>query len=145
MSRLGSVIFTAALFLATLIALGLLVLPIVAIFARVPLHLLIDQMRDPIVRDALMLTVTTNAIALAVILLVGTPAAYLLGTRRFRGREVVKTTSTPIHWKTSESRPMRPENAASSPMPATVGGRTSGSSTSVMMTSRPRNRRVPSR
>ncbi len=38
-----------------------------------------------------MLTATTNAIALAVILLVGTPAAYLLGTRRFRGREVVIT------------------------------------------------------
>ena len=84
-------VFTAALFAATVLALGLLVLPIVAIFARVPLHLLIDQMRDPIVRDALMLTATTNAIALAVILLVGTPAAYLLGTRRFRGREVVIT------------------------------------------------------
>ena len=43
-------------------------------------------MDDPIVRDALALTITTNAIALASILLVGTPAAYLLGTRRFRGR-----------------------------------------------------------
>jgi molybdate transport system permease protein len=91
MSRLGGVVFTVALFLATVLALGLLVLPIVAIFARVPLHLLIDQLRDPIVRDALMLTATTNAIALAVILLVGTPAAYLLGTRRFRGRELVIT------------------------------------------------------
>ena len=77
MSRLGGVLFTLALFAATVVALGLLVLPIVAIFARVPLHLLIDQLRDPIVRDALMLTATTNAIALAVILLVGTPAAYL--------------------------------------------------------------------
>jgi molybdate transport system permease protein len=91
MSRLGGVVFTAALFAATVLALGLLIVPIVAIFARVPLHLLIDQMRDPVVRDALMLTATTNAIALAVILVIGTPAAYLLGTRRFRGREVVIT------------------------------------------------------
>jgi molybdate transport system permease protein len=91
MSRLGGAIFAVALFAATVLALGLLVLPIVAIFARVPLHLLFDQMRDPVVRDALMLTATTNAIAIAVILLVGTPAAYLLGTRRFRGREVVIT------------------------------------------------------
>jgi molybdate transport system permease protein len=90
-SRLGGVIFTVVLFAATVFALGLLILPIVAIFARVPLHLLIDQMRDPIVRDALLLTATTNAIALAVILLVGTPAAYLLGTRRFRGRDLVIT------------------------------------------------------
>ncbi len=48
-------------------------------------------MSDPIVLDALLLTATTNAIALAVILLVGTPAAYLLGTRRFRGRTIVIT------------------------------------------------------
>jgi molybdate transport system permease protein len=71
--------------------LAFFVLPIVAIFARVPLHLLIDQLDDPIVRDALVLTATTNTIALVVILLVGTPAAYLLGTRRFRGRSVVIT------------------------------------------------------
>ncbi len=52
---------------------------------------LVDQLDDPIVRDALVLTATTNAIALAVILLVGTPAAYFLGTRRFRGRTLVIT------------------------------------------------------
>jgi molybdate transport system permease protein len=91
MTRLGAAAFAATLFAALVVALGLLVLPIVAIFARVPLHLLIDQMDDPIVRDALVLTATTNAIALAAILLVGTPAAYLLGTRRFRGRELVIT------------------------------------------------------
>jgi molybdate transport system permease protein len=91
MSRLRGAAFGVVLFVATLAVLGFLVLPIVAIFARVPLHLLVDQLRDPIVRDALMLTATTNAIALAVILLFGTPAAYVLGTRRFRGRTLVIT------------------------------------------------------
>jgi molybdate transport system permease protein len=91
MSHLRGAAFGALVFAATLIVLGFLVLPIVAIFARVPLHLLIDQLDDPIVRDALVLTATTNAIALAVILLLGTPAAYLLGTRRFRGRTLVIT------------------------------------------------------
>jgi molybdate transport system permease protein len=43
------------------------------------------------VLDALELTAITNVIALAVILLVGTPAAYFLGTRRFRGRALVIT------------------------------------------------------
>jgi molybdate transport system permease protein len=89
MSRLRGAAFGAVLFVATLAVLGFLVLPIVAIFARVPLHLLIDQLDDPIVRDALALTATTNAMALGVILLFGTPAAYLLGTRRFRGRTLV--------------------------------------------------------
>jgi molybdate transport system permease protein len=91
MSRLRGAGFAAAIFGATVVVLAFFVLPIVAIFARVPLHLLIDQLDDPIVRDALVLTATTNTIALAVILLVGTPAAYLLGTRRFRGRSVVIT------------------------------------------------------
>ena len=91
MSRLRGAAFGAVLFVATLAVLGFLVLPIVAIFARVPLHLLIDQLDDPIVRDALALTATTNAMALVVILLFGTPAAYLLGTRRFRGRTLVIT------------------------------------------------------
>jgi molybdate transport system permease protein len=91
MSRARGAAFGASTFLLTLLALGFLILPIVAIFARVPLHRLLDQLDDPIVRDALVLTATTNAIALAVILLVGTPAAYFLGTRRFRGRTVAIT------------------------------------------------------
>jgi len=91
MSRLRDTLFTVAIFGATILVLGFLVLPIVAIFARVPLHLLIDQLDDPIVRDALVLTAITNAIALSVIILLGTPAAYLLGRRRFRGRVFVIT------------------------------------------------------
>jgi molybdate transport system permease protein len=91
MKQVRGAAFGVAMFLATVAVLGFLVLPIVAIFARVPLHLLVDQLRDPIVRDALMLTVTTNAMALAVIVLLGTPTAYLLGRRRFRGRTLVIT------------------------------------------------------
>ena len=91
MSRLGSVLFSVVLYAATAVALGLFVLPIVAIFARVPSHLLIDQLQDPVVIDALVLTVVTNAVALVAILLIGTPAAYLLGRRRFRGRAAVIT------------------------------------------------------
>ena len=91
MSRLRDVLFTVGLFVATFLVLGFLALPIVAIFARVPVHLLVDQLSDPTVRDALVLTAVTNAIALSVIILVGTPAAYLLGRRRFRGRVLVIT------------------------------------------------------
>jgi molybdate transport system permease protein len=91
MRRLRSAAFGVVMFIATLAVLGFLVLPIVAIFARVPLHLLLDQLDDPIVRDALVLTGTANALALAVIILFGTPTAYLLGTRRFRGRTFVIT------------------------------------------------------
>jgi molybdate transport system permease protein len=91
MSRVRSAAFAATIFAATAIVLGFLMLPIVAIFARVPLHVLIDQFSDPIVLDALWLTGITNALALMAILLFGTPAAYFLGTRRFRGRTLVIT------------------------------------------------------
>ncbi len=41
--------------------------------------------------DALLVTLKTNAIAMALILLIGTPTAYLIGTRRFRGRSLAVT------------------------------------------------------
>ena len=91
MSRARGAIFSGGLFLAAALVLGFLVLPIVAIVARVPLHRIVDQFDDPVVRDALALTAGTNVLALVLILLVGTPAAYLLGTRRFRGRSLVIT------------------------------------------------------
>jgi molybdate transport system permease protein len=43
------------------------------------------------VRDALVVSLKTNAAAEALILLVGTPAGYLLAMRRFRGRSLVIT------------------------------------------------------
>ena len=46
MSRLRGAIFAVTIFGATVIVLGFLILPIVAIFARVPLHLLVDKIPD---------------------------------------------------------------------------------------------------
>ena len=76
----------AAVFAAAAITLGFLLLPIVAIFARVSPGTLVSQLSQPVVRDALVLSLKTNAIAQALILVFGTPTAYLLATRRFPGR-----------------------------------------------------------
>ena len=73
------------------IALTFLALPIVALFAEVPLASVPDLLGDPVVRRALEVTARTNAIANVLILAFGTPLAYLLATRRFRGRAVVVT------------------------------------------------------
>src|SRR3954447_2667953 len=54
-----------------------------------------------------------------------------------------KTTASCVNGMLVCSRPVRP-NAAKRPVPATAGGRTSGSSTSVTSTERPRKRRVAS-
>jgi molybdate transport system permease protein len=75
-------------FAATAVALGFLLLPIVAIFARVSPGELVAQLSQPVVTDALVLSLKTSAIAQALVVLVGTPAAYVLATRRFPGRSL---------------------------------------------------------
>ncbi|HEY1524491.1 MAG TPA: ABC transporter permease [Solirubrobacteraceae bacterium] len=83
--------FPALLGAALAVTLVFLFLPVVAIFTRTPPGQLISTLGDPEATEALRLSLETTAIAVAVIVLVGTPAAYLLATRRFPGRSVVIT------------------------------------------------------
>jgi molybdate transport system permease protein len=73
---------------AAFVALAFLVLPVVAIFARVsPLHL-VSQLDDDVVRQALAVSVKTTVVAQGLVLALGTPAAWVLA-RRFWGRDVL--------------------------------------------------------
>jgi molybdate transport system permease protein len=83
--------FAAALAVATAIALAFLLLPVAAIFLRVPPGDLLRALGNDVTRDALVVSLKTSAIAHAAVLLVGTPAAYFLARRRFRGRGAVLT------------------------------------------------------
>src|SRR5919199_788407 len=83
--------FTVLLALAAGVALTFLALPLVALFTQVPLGRVPSLLVDPAVRDALAVTLRTNAIANALIVLVGTPVGYLLATRRFRLRPIAIT------------------------------------------------------
>jgi molybdate transport system permease protein len=83
--------FRALLVGALTVALLFLTLPVVAIFVDTgPLHL-VSALGDPAALDALRLSLVCSASAIAIIVVVGTPAAYLLATRRFRGRAAVVT------------------------------------------------------
>ncbi|HEX7084233.1 MAG TPA: ABC transporter permease [Gaiellaceae bacterium] len=84
-------VFVASFALATAIALAFLVLPVAAIFAHVPPDRLARQLTEPVVADALMVTLKTTLLAQLLIVLVGTPAAYLLATGRFPGRALAVT------------------------------------------------------
>jgi molybdate transport system permease protein len=79
------------LFAAALVALGFLVLPIVAIFVHTTPGNLLSQLSNPVVKDALVVSLKTTAIAQALVVLFGTPTAYLLASRRFTGRSFVIT------------------------------------------------------
>ena len=73
------------------VVLAFLVLPVVAIFTNTGPGRLIDSLGDPAARTALRLSLETSAIAILVVVVVGTPASYLLATRAFPGRAVVVT------------------------------------------------------
>jgi molybdate transport system permease protein len=49
------------------------------------------EMASPVAVDALLLSVRTTAITMAILLLVGTPAAYVLGRVGFRGSRAINT------------------------------------------------------
>jgi molybdate transport system permease protein len=81
--------FTATAIAAAALALAFLVLPVVALFLRIPPGDLIRALGTPAARDAFVVSIKTSAIAHAAVLLVGTPAAYAIGRGRFRGRAFV--------------------------------------------------------
>ena len=83
--------FTALLALCLGVVLAFLAIPIIALFTEVPLRDVPGLLHDSAVQDALRVTVRTNAIANVLILGFGTPAAYLLATRHFKGRALVIT------------------------------------------------------
>lgn len=83
--------FTALLALCAGVTVTFLAIPLVALFAETPLAEVPDLLGDPAVRDILVVTARTNAIANALIVAIGTPTAYLLATRRFRGRAALIT------------------------------------------------------
>src|SRR4051794_8420528 len=81
--------FVLALALAaTLIFLGL---PIVALFVDVRPAKLLASLGDSASTDALRLSLETSLIALGLIILIGTPAAWMLATRDFRLKPVLVT------------------------------------------------------
>jgi len=82
-------VFPLVLVAATAVAVLFLLLPLVALFSRVPLSTLVSALGTSVFRDALVVSLKTSVIAHALVLLVGTPTAYLLATRRFRGRSAL--------------------------------------------------------
>jgi molybdate transport system permease protein len=90
-SGLARVVLGVVFFAAIAVALAFMVLPVVAIFTHVPPGDLIDQLSSPVVHDGLIVSLRTSLVAQALILAFGTPTAYFLATRRFRGRAIVVT------------------------------------------------------
>jgi molybdate transport system permease protein len=83
--------FGALLAAALATALLFLTLPVVAIFVDAGPLELVSSLGDEGALEALRLSLTCSSIAVGIIVVVGTPAAYFLATRRFRGRAAIIT------------------------------------------------------
>ena len=83
--------FGALLVAALALALLFLTLPIVAIFVDTGPLDLVSSLGEEGALEALRLSLLCSATAIVIIVLVGTPAAYLLAMRRFRGRAAIVT------------------------------------------------------
>ena len=73
------------------VTLAFLLLPIVGIFVHTSPGKVLGQLSNPVVKDAFVVTLKTSLIAQALIVLFGTPTAYLLATQRFVGRSFAIT------------------------------------------------------
>jgi len=82
---------TIGLLLASLPMLAFLIIPIVAMISRVRPEDLAANLANPEVGKAIWLSLTTTAASTALGLLLGTPLAYLLARRRFRGHGLLDT------------------------------------------------------
>jgi molybdate transport system permease protein len=82
-------LFELVLVLCAALAFAFLLLPLVALFLRVPPGTLLSELTSEAAREALLVSLKTSALAHVVILGIGTPVAYLLATRRFRGRRLL--------------------------------------------------------
>jgi molybdate transport system permease protein len=90
-ASVGRTLLVVAYVGAALVTFAFLLLPIVAIFARTsPAHL-VEQLSNPVVRDAFVVSLKTTLLAQLLIVVFGTPAAFLLASRRFPGHALAIT------------------------------------------------------
>jgi molybdate transport system permease protein len=81
--RNAFLVLMAALFVAFVTG------PLVCMVLGVPLGHLGQYLRDPMVVDSLALTLKTTAISVPIVIVLGSPLAYLLARREFAGKQVL--------------------------------------------------------
>lgn len=89
--RLVPGLAAAFAWVAVVLLIILLVLPLVALVLRVPAGSLVSRLADPVIQQALRLSLVATLSATIIIVLLGLPTAYLLATREFPGKRLVET------------------------------------------------------
>lgn len=83
--------FTLALAVALAGLLALVGLPLASLLLRVRVSELVARLQQPVVLDALRLSLVTSTVATALVVALGLPIAYLLALPSFRGKAALET------------------------------------------------------
>jgi molybdate transport system permease protein len=89
LSRAGDPLSSGVAVAATALLVGFISLPLVALIFWTVSEESWEAMASPVALDALWLSIRTTGVSLVIILLVGTPAAYVLARTDFRGKRFV--------------------------------------------------------
>lgn len=89
--RAWYILLTSLLAVLIAVALVFISLPILSIFLRIEPGAFFASFADPTVADALVLSLVTATASTALVLLFGTPIAYINARHRYRGRTIVDT------------------------------------------------------
>ena len=74
-----------------------IILPVASLFLRITPEGFIESLKQPVVLDALILSLSTACISTAVVILLGTPLSYINARHDYRGKNIVDTlTDLPI-------------------------------------------------
>lgn len=78
----------SALAFLLILAIGFIALPIASLFIKSPFDTMLGSLHDPVVIDALRLSFTTSALTTSIVVLIGTPVAYINARFHYIGKEV---------------------------------------------------------
>ncbi len=87
-SRAKAAGLKAGVGLLLILAMAFIALPVASLFLKSPLDAVIRSLHDPVVADALRLSLTTSALTTAVVVVMGTPIAYVHARFRYPGKEL---------------------------------------------------------
>lgn len=87
-SRTREVALKAGLALLLTLAIAFIALPVVALFLKSPLDTTLRSLHDPVVMDALRLSLMTSTITTIVVVIMGTPIAYVSARFHYFGKEL---------------------------------------------------------
>jgi molybdate transport system permease protein len=87
-TRAREMALKAVLGFLLILAVTFIALPVASLFLKSPLDAMIRSMQDPVVIDALRLSLVTSTMTILVVVLMGTPVAYVNARFQYPGKEI---------------------------------------------------------